>query len=181
MKCMRPLVLLLACSASVSLAADLSGVRNVYLLKMGKGMDQYLANRLTNQHLFQIVTDPKLADAILTDQIGEGFQSKFNELYPPPEPPKPEKPEAEEKDAKPEAKPPDGAPEMIVALTDTTNKLPAINSGFGHAKGMFFIVDVKSKEVVWSTYSLPKDATSKELDRTANDIVSRLMREMKKK
>jgi hypothetical protein len=42
-------------------------------------------------------------------------------------------------------------------------------------------VDAKSKEVVWSTYEVPKDATARQMDRTAIDIVSRLKRELKKK
>ena len=39
-----------------------------------RGLDQYLANRLTDDHIFQVVTDPKQADAVFTDRIGEAFR-----------------------------------------------------------------------------------------------------------
>ena len=61
---MKRLALLFSCSAVVLCAADLASVKNVYVLKMARGLDQYLANRLTADHVFQIVTDPKLADAV---------------------------------------------------------------------------------------------------------------------
>ena len=64
---------------------------------MSKGLDQYLANRLTNDHVFQVVTDPKLADAFLTDRVGESLQSKLEEIFPPPAPEKPAPAEKEEK------------------------------------------------------------------------------------
>jgi hypothetical protein len=177
---MKWFALLLSCGAGLASGEDLGAVKNVYLLKMSKGMDQYLANRLTNEHVFQIVTDPKLADAILTDHIGEGFEAKMGELFPPPEPvEKPEKPEKPEKDDKANKR--DGSQNVMDLVGDTINKLPTLPSSFGHAKGMLFLVDAKSKEVVWSTYEVPKDATSRQMDRTANDIVSRLKRELKKK
>ena len=40
---------------------------------MGSGMDQYLANQLTNAGIFEVVTDPKKADAILTDNVRRGI------------------------------------------------------------------------------------------------------------
>ena len=184
MKCMKRIALLLCCPALLAFGADLASVKNVYLLKMSKGMDQYLANRLANEHLFQIVTDPKLADAIMTDQIGPAFETKLNEMFPPPAPPesedeeKPEKPEKAGKAAKGDE------PQSPMAMFgDTANKLPSMSatSSFGRAKGTLFLVDAKTKEVVWSTYDLPKDATSRQLDRTANDIVSRIKHDLGKK
>jgi hypothetical protein len=157
-------------------AADLSSVRNVYLLKMPKGLDQYLANHITSGHVFQVVTDPKLADTILTDQIGEKFQAKLDELYPPPEvekPAKPEKEEKEEKAGKDESNNPLGG--------DTVNKLVTPVSSFGQAKGVIFLVDAKSKQVIWSAYDVPKDSSSKALDRTASNIVSRIKHDLGKK
>jgi hypothetical protein len=44
---------------------NLSGVHSVYLLPMSRALDPYLANRLTNQRVFQVVTDSKLADAVV--------------------------------------------------------------------------------------------------------------------
>jgi len=182
MKSMKRLALLLCCPALLAFGADLAGVKNVYVLKMSRGMDQYLANRLTNEHLFQIVTDPKLADAILTDQIGDSFQAKLNELYPPPPPPQPEqKPEKEEKSDKADKKKAGDELDAMAMFSEASNKLAPVTSSFGRSKGTLFLVDAKSKEVVWSTYDPPKDSTSRQLDRTANDIVSRLKRALQKK
>jgi hypothetical protein len=175
---MKRLVFLGLCAAALLSAAELSAVRNVYVLRMAKGLDQYLANHLTNGHVFQVVTDPKLADAVLTDQIGEGFQAKLDELYPPPESEKPAKPEKDEKEKDAEV-----SPEAAGLLGDTVNKLanPASSSSFGRAKGIIFLVDSKSKQVIWSSYDLPKDSTSKQLDATAAQIVERIKRDLKKK
>ena len=98
---MKRLAFLFSCSAALACAADLATVHTVYLLKMSKGLDQYLANRLTGEHVFQVVTDPKFADAVFTDQIGEGFQTKLEELFPSPEPPRsrPRKPKPEDEEA----------------------------------------------------------------------------------
>jgi len=181
MKCMKRLALLLSFPAVLAFGADLASVKNVYVLRMSKGMDQYLANRLTNQRLFQIVTDPKLADAILTDQIGEGFEAKLRDLYPPPPSAEPEEKEEVDKPAKPAKS--DEPPNTMSMFAETAGKLPPItvNSSFGHARGTLFLVDPKTKEVVWSTYEPPKDASSRQMDRTANDIVSRLKHDLNKK
>ena len=69
-------------------------VQSVYILRMGNGLDQYLANHLTREKLMRVVTDPKLADFILTDRLGDTFQAKYDELYPV-EKPKVEKPKVE--------------------------------------------------------------------------------------
>src|SRR5215471_11480975 len=151
MEYMKRLALFLSCSATLAFGTDLANVKNVYLLKMSKGLDQYLANRLTHERVFQIVTDPKLADAILTEQIGEGFEAKMDELFPPPEPPaKAEKKDAEEQQS------------AAAILGDTVNKLTNPPSTLSRARGTVFLVDAKSKEVVWSTYEVPKDSSSRD-------------------
>src|SRR5208337_4611798 len=100
MEVMKRLLLLLSCTGALLGGAELSGVHTVYVLSMSKGLDQYLANRLANDHLFQVVTDPKRADAFLTDRIGESLQSKLEEIFPPPVPEKPAPVEKEEKASK---------------------------------------------------------------------------------
>ena len=175
MDCMKRLALLFSCSAALVCAADLTSVHTVYVLKMSKGLDQFLANRLTSDHVFQIVTDPKLADAVFTDAIGEGFQMKLEEYFPAPEEPKPAPP--------PKPKDEKSAEEVSPMLGDTVNKLsnPSANSGFGRAKGTVFLVDAKSRQVVWSSYQPAKGGTPKDMDRTATDIVSRLKKDLKGK
>jgi hypothetical protein len=207
--CLLPLVGALAC------AADLAGVHSVYLLPMARGMDQYLANQLTNGHVFQVVTDPKLADAVLTDRVTEGFETQLEQFSPTPKPPAPEKTTATEPavkadddspaatkpaaesvakpadDAAPPDKParskarakPDDESRTPALLGKTENTLsnPAASSGFSRARGTIFLVDAKSRQVIWSTYAPPKDSAGKEMNRTASDIVSRLKRDLKPK
>ncbi|HEY2016651.1 MAG TPA: hypothetical protein VGH38_24275, partial [Bryobacteraceae bacterium] len=100
---MRRLLFLLCCSGALLSGADLAGVHTVYFLPMARGLDQYLANRLTSDHVLMVVTNPKLADAVFTDRIGEAFETQMDTLYPPPESEKPAKKEPP-KDAKKKGK-----------------------------------------------------------------------------
>lgn len=192
MMIMNRLLLLLGCSGAMLYGAELAGVRSVYVLPMSRGLDQYLANRLTNEHTFQVVTDPKLADAVFTDHIGESFQSQMEALYPPPPPPEKPKEEVKDKEAadgkeakdKKERKDHKGDESTGPGLlTDTVNKLsnPALSSGFGRAKGTVFLVDAKSHQVVWSVFDPPKGTTNNDLDRIASDIVSRIKKDLSPK
>ena len=187
MDVMKRLLFLLAGAGSLLCAADLEGVRNVYIMPMARGLDQYLASRITSDHVFQIVTDPKLADAVLTDRVGEGLQAQLEDIFPTPKPPQPEAPAAAvaEKPAKGEKsakqdKEKDSPASVNPMFQDTVNKLdnPNNNSSFGRSKGNIFLVDAKSRQVVWSTFDPPKGMRTKELDRTASDIVSRLKKDL---
>jgi len=169
MKPMRLLSLLLW-SGALACAGDLSTAKTVYVLSMYRGMDQYLANRLTNDHLLQVVTDPKKADVIITDHIGDAFEQQMDTIFPPPEPAKTETKPAEETT---------GNSMFGPAMNKLTN--PATSSSFGRSKGTVFLVDAKSREILWSVYAPPKSTTGKDLDRTANDIVSRLKHDLNKK
>jgi len=163
MKAMKRLLPLLCCSGALLSGMDLQGVRAVYVMPMSHAMDQFLANRLAGEHIFQVVSDLKLADAIFTDRIGEALNSSLDEAAPAP------KPTDESKD---------GAKEQ-----PRVNKLdnPALSSAFGRGKGTFFLVDAKSRAVLWSTFAAPGGSDAIHLDRTASDIVSRLTRDLKKK
>lgn len=168
---MKQLLLVLILSGLAG-ASDLASVRSVYLLPMGSSLDQYLANRLTSEHVFQVVTDAKRADAVFTDRIGTAFEEKLADLLAPPPAaqPAPSKAPADQESSQPAATP----------LTDTVNKLsnPAANSSFGRGKGTIFLVDTKSKQVIWSYYEPPKGGTGQLLDRGALDIVNHLKRDL---
>jgi len=139
---------------------------------MSRGLDQYLANRLTNQRVFQVVTDSKLADAVFTDRLGSAFENRLADLFGKPASPAALKESADKNELQPAASGP----------ADTANKLadPAANSNFGRSKGMVFLVDPKSWHVLWSAFQPPRDSSSRQLDRIA-DIVSRLKRDPGKK
>ena len=156
------------------MCADLADVRRVYVLPMSHGLDQYIANRLTNDHVFTIVTDPKLADAVLTDHVGTGLQAKLADLLQPPPPDKP-MPLGDDKDKEAAS----AGSSLAESISKTSS--PAGSSSIGRSKGTIFLVDTKSRQVVWSAYDLPKDPSSKELDRTASDIVSRIKKDLNPK
>src|SRR5260370_42250918 len=48
----------------------------------------------------------------------------------------------------------------------------------GRGRGNFFIVDRKSRNVLWSVYERPKDSSPGELSRTAERIVKRLINDL---
>ena len=233
---MKPTIVLLFSSLAVALAAppktELLQVHKVYLLPMTNGMEQYMANRLTGMGVFQVVTDPRKADAIFTDGIGAGLENRLAELFPQ----KPVKLASDEtKPAAPEeaapvvaVQPPVAAPAVAVqpavagnppaaappvadaapappqpAATPATpapappkvaasepekqdqtagaigaeRSAPA--SAFHRAKGTVFLVDPRSRLVLWSIYAQPKDASSVELDRTAAYIANRIRQDLK--
>jgi len=177
---MKRMKLLLFFVAGLACAADLASVHKVYVMPMARGLDQYLANRLVGEHVFEVVTDPKLADTVFTDHLGEGFQTQLEDYSP-----SPKSPEPEAKPAEPPAKPADaGAAAAPLGFGgDTVNKLtnPASNSSFGRGRGTLFLVDAKSRSVVWSVYDPPKSTTGKDLNRAASSVVSRLKKDLNPK
>jgi hypothetical protein len=182
---MKRLMLLLCGSGALLCAADLNTARTVYILSMTRGLDQYLANRLTSEHVLQVVTDPKLADVILTGQIGEGFQAKLESISPTPKPEKPEKPAPpakDAKDAKADAEEPAATTNPFL-MEPENGAAPVVGatSTFARNKGVIFLVDAKSRQVLWSVYEPPRGAASKELDHTATAIVARLKKDLKRK
>jgi hypothetical protein len=198
MKAMKRLAIFLLCSGALTMAAELSDVHSVYVMPMAKGLDQFLANKLTNHAVFQVVTDAKLADAVLTDHLGESFESQLAAMLPPepaetesqagaPKEAKKDDKDVKDKDGKPVTDPKErGAKDAHGAsglITETANKLsnPALNSSFGRGKGTIFLVDKESRRVLWSVYQPAKDSSSRQLDRTASDIVSRLKHDLTKK
>src|SRR5580692_4143157 len=60
---------------------ELMEVKTVYLLPMTYSLDQFLAIRLTKGGVLQVVTDPNLADAILSEHIGTGLEEQLKSLY----------------------------------------------------------------------------------------------------
>jgi hypothetical protein len=179
------LCLLAAAAVTAAVNPQLHQVKRVYILAMGSGMDQFLANRLTQEGIFEVVTDPKMADAIVTDNVGEAFQKKLDDLYPPPKPAtsKPAAPEAT-KPAADSATPPDAAdsnapdakPAKKGALDDVDFSGGASfgHTTFGRGKGNFFVVDRGSRIVLWSVYERPKNSTPGELTKVAERVVKHL-------
>ena len=148
------LFLLLAASLGAISAADLNDIKTVYLLPMSSGLDQYLAIKLTTGVVLQVVTDPQKADAILTDHVGAGLEAKLEELYGLKE---------EKKDASD-------------AFTQSNHP---VSAPVGRARGAIFLIDRKTRNIVWSDYEHPKNTTQPEMVRIADKIANKLFKDLK--
>jgi hypothetical protein len=136
----------------------LAEIKTVYLLPMTYSLDQFLAIRLTKGGAVQVVTDPKLADAVLTDHIGTGLEDRLKSLY------GDKKPDPEVKDADKER---------------GTYSNPM--AGGTRSRGAVFLVDRKTRNVVWSDYVRPKSAQPDELSHVADRIAGQLEKDKKVK
>jgi hypothetical protein len=170
-------------------AADIGGskVNTVYILPMAHGLDQHIANRLTREHMVEVVADSARADALLTDRLGGSLEYQLEKLHPTPKPP--------EDSAKTDANS-DKSDKVAGDLADKSDKddkdaaniprtprqipeggAPRPNA-FGGGKGTLFLVDAHSRAVLWSVYEKPKNTSPDELDRTAKRVVSRLKQDL---
>jgi len=134
---------------AVSSMPGQSTPRTVYVLPMANGLDQYLAQRLSSDHVMKVVADPKIADVVLTDRLGEAFEQKLAEIRPT---------NAKKDDDKDK---------------DDTRTHAAFRSSKG--KGTIFLVDTRSREVIWSDYEKVPDSNSSDvLNREAERIAKKL-------
>ncbi len=163
---MKALVYLSLLLPVVSFSAELKDVKSVYLYPMVGGLDQHLANRITKDHIFRIVADPKLADAIFTDQLGRQFEYRLDHIKRDPPPPAAAT-----------------VPAQAVPAAALLNAMPSTtaspenephSSSFSRGKGTLFLVDTKSRQVVWSEYRPLKNTSSRELDKTAKHVAVKL-------
>ena len=144
--------------------AEIFGVKTVYLLPMAGGLDQYLALQLTSGGLLQVVTDPKKADAILTDAIGARLEDSLMQLYGASvnkDPGEKDKSDKDKSGASDSARP-------------TMRPLSS-------SRGLVFLVNRTSRDVLWSTYERPKSTEPGELKHVAEKIVDRLSKTQKAK
>jgi len=137
----------------VASALDLAGIKTVYLLPMANGLDQFLAIKLTTGVILQVVTDPLKADAILTDHVGAGLEQKLDDLY--------------------------GQKEKPQDSTDAFAPAKPNIQPMGRARGAIFLIDRKTRNVVWSDYEHPKNTSEGELNRLAEKIAAKLAKDVK--
>jgi hypothetical protein len=144
--------------------AELSQIQRVYIMPMNNAFDQYLANRLRNIQQIRVVTDPTRADAYFTDRLGVSFENKLDEI------------EIKTKEL--------AAQEQPAAETDAEKEkqqgfrlAPPLTSSIGRAKGTLFLVDRRSRNVVWSIYERPKDTQPRTLDKVADKVAEELAKE----
>jgi hypothetical protein len=122
--------------------AQYAGPRTVYILPMAAGLDQYLAQWLTQDHVMQVVADPKIAEVIMTDRLGEAFEQQLKAI----------RPDDKKSD------------------DNTRNTFRSTR-----ARGTIFLVDAKSRRVLWSDYQKPPPSDSdSDMNRTAEQITKKL-------
>jgi len=149
-----------------------SNVQTIYIMPMAHGLDQYIANQFTREHVLEVVTDPTRADAIFTDRLGQTLEDKLEKLHPTP---KPEEPKAStDKSGK------DGSEDKDKPAGPKTfsEPEPPHASTFGGAKGTLFLVDAHSRVILWSIYEKPTASNSRSLDGTAKRVVTKLKQDL---
>jgi hypothetical protein len=159
---------------------ELTQVHNVYLMSMGNGLDQYLTNYITRNQVYQVVTDPAMADAIFTDQIDKDFDGRLAELLKKKEPPVVAKEEPKPKEK--------GEPKTLKQAAEDARTSQVRyeesfirTSTFSRGKGNIFMVDPKTHRVIWSYHDRPTDSSPRRMDDVAEDIVKRLAKDIKGK
>jgi len=146
---MRHFLLILISSAFAMAQAPVANAKNVFLLPMPGGLEQYLALHLTQEAVLQVVTDSTKADVVIADRIGDDLKTTLAELEH--KTPAPQSGKAGEVDfAKPNMRP------------------------LSRAKGTVFLVDRLSGDVVWSTLEQPKSGSIEDLNTAAKRIVEKL-------
>ncbi len=149
---------ILMLGAPAGVAAEVAGGETVYLMPMGGGLDQFLANQLTSHGVLRVVTDPRKADTVFTDRLGKELEVFLEESQP-----------AQKTGAAEEG----GTGDEDAAKDE---KAARQSSTFGRGKGNVFLVDRKTGAVLWSTYERPKNTTPDQLNKAAMRIVERLKR-----
>ena len=138
------------CAVLIASPARLSPrYHTVYILEMANGLDQYLANRLTSTRAIWVVLQPESADAVFTETLDDSFWNWLARTYP---------------HASASAGP--ASSRGAASRTDSQQR--------GRYPGMVFLVDPRTRVVLWSTYVLPKTSSSSELNRTADQIARQL-------
>lgn len=134
---------------------QLAEIHSVYLMPMSGSLDQFLAVRLNAGNVFLVVTDPKRADAVFTERIGANFEDALKDLY------------RSDKDSKEDKKGDDYSRPTMRPLST--------------GKGSLFLVDRKTKNVVWSIYEKPKSNRADDISQLAQKIANKLEKDIKGK
>lgn len=135
--------------------------QTVYIVEMSNALHQHIASRLTSAGVLWVVPEPTSADAVLTYTIDDAFWSWLGKTY---------APASRSEEKKP------------------SSPSPVYGAGFrpdpissDRYRGNIFLVDPRSRMILWSTYQLPKNSSSNELDRTASRITLQLKTALGKK
>jgi hypothetical protein len=137
--------------------------RTVFILQMENGLDQHLANRLTANRALWVVLEPKNADAVLTPALDDSFWSWLGRNYP---------------SAAGTPVPPANTAANPAQYGAASKKDPQGNST---REGMVFLVDPRTRVVLWSAWEKPAKPTAADLDYTAGRIAGQIKAAFEKK
>jgi len=135
--------------------AQLRDAQPVYFWPMQHAFDQYLAEAVHGADALTVTVDPKLAGAIMTERIDAPFLQAMEELFP-----SEKQAEATEEN--------DQSIEGDFAMQRTKNRPQA------RPRGTLFLVDVKTRRVIWSTYLGELEQDSKDLHKEALRVVEEI-------
>ncbi len=127
---------------------------------MNGALDQYVAEQVTSEGLFPVTVDPARAKTVMTDHIDAKFFDGMNEVFAPKKAP-PAVGDAEAKAAN-------------GSIEDGLTAPRAANRPRGNPQGTVFLVDVQTRQVVWSTYIGEYDRRPKRLHQEAKQVVGDL-------
>jgi hypothetical protein len=145
-----------------SFPPELAQVRTVYLMPMGNGLDQFLAHQLTRHGVFKVTTDPAKADAFFSDVVGLGFENRLAELLP----------KVEEKSEEPESR------ESKRKKEEEAEAAQARVLTFGRSKGNVFLIDGRTRQVLWTAFDIPKNTRSEQIHKMSERLVARLRKDL---
>jgi hypothetical protein len=151
-----------------------SSVRTIYIMPMRHGLDQYIANQITREHVLEVIADPAHADAVFTDKLGEALEEKLEKLHPTP---KPDEPKAEPEKAASDKDQSDSKDKPSGPKTYREPE-PPHTSTFGGGKGTLFLVDAHSRVILWSVYEKPVPSNPRSLDGAAKRVVNQLKQDL---
>jgi hypothetical protein len=154
------LVLIAACLCAPLMAADAARLsprfRTVYVLEMANGLDQHLASRLTANRAMWVVLEPATADAVLTESLDDSFWNWLARYYAPAA---------------------GTAAQSAVRGTESRRE----SSANPRQPGMVYLVDPRTRVVLWSTWDKPKNTSPAELEHTAERVATQLKAAFDKK
>ncbi len=179
---MRWTVLLLLPMMAGAAETAASNVHTVYIMPMQHGLDQYIANQLTREHVLNVVADPARADALFTDRLGEALETELEKLHPTLKPPEQKDQTAsdkdKEKDSPDKEKNGSAGKDKPAGPKTFSDPEPPHTSTLGRGKGTLFLVDANSRVILWSIYEKPTLTNPAHLDRTAKQVVNRLKQDL---
>jgi hypothetical protein len=164
--CWTALILAVSFWSPAAETAQLQNAGRVYLWPMSNAFDQYLAQQITAEGVFEIVVDPKLAGTVMTEKIDNTFLQALDELFPP------------AGGASKQEKAGETAKSGDSLEGDFRMRRPA-NHPRAAPRGTLFLVDVASRKVIWSTYLREFDADPNQLHKQARGVVQKLKEQMK--